>query len=1427
MLDGAQHDEELPSDEGEGDDVNPLSDDSSEEAATDEEEAQNVRKDFIVDDDNEEDDDSDAEEERHKNRRKRRRRRAFLLSQDDDLDLVAENTGRKVSSRPELSRLRRGRASPTGERAMTAADLSDDDDDIPDIHDIFEDVQRQKATRDAFEDYDMDGDQDDMDNFIDDEEDEVGADGMGEEERAERRAEKKRSEAQRKKAMGSHVQMTGFEPGVFDEIYEVFGQGDDYDWALDEEDMSDSEQPKDMKWQDVFEPSEIAARYLTADDDVIRATDVPERMQLNTSSLSPHATLGPSLLNTPFPESEINNAAEWVATRLPSRIRDQYFVPGGMHNDLLHEMIIAVTKVIKYILVDFLEVPYIWAHRRDHFSHFVPGKPRVTMLERDDLWRVNQLAGRFRALWQRRIVLDETWQRMGTTDDYYENTLRPGAHLNSVEGVSDTLEWLSMKHKKPYQDAIDFASQDAETGDANAGRQKKPSRITQYDLAKSSVVSRLASSFGLEPSDVVRNVVSDRKQFFTEDQQTTPLIFAEAFVSGESGGGGPATPEDALQSARMILATELGKDPLLRQVTRDRFKSGAVVSVKPTEKGVNKIDDQHPYAPFKYLLNKPVSKFASDTQWLHILAAEADHLVTVEITLSQRDETAFRDSLFRAISSDGFSDAAIAWNHQRGQIIEEAIEKHLYAMGVKHVREWLKDEVEELLGNRCAMELEARIDVAPYRPRDFEKGEIPAVLALSWGKGDPQKDAIFAVFMDEAGHVREQIKFDNLIDPDARKDFQDFVKKRKPDVVAVGGFSILSVRLFDRVKEVVGHESELAAALGDGEEGSVVPAPSHDDGKDKPPPVIWVPDAVARVFQHSRRGAEEFNFIPVIGRYCVGLARYVQSPLSEYVAMGADINAISFNEDQQLLPNDKLLSFLERALINIVNDVGLDINRAVMDPYYRYALPFIAGLGPRKAQAMVKRIGQLGTVMIREEFITKEILTAQVFINAVGFLKTSQDEYDDGDSRGKKSSASRLDPLDATRIHPEDYDLARKMASGALELDEEDFVNQHPSLPVMTLQSDENSQAKLDALNLDEFAQNLLETNDERKRHTLDVIHDELLNPFGELRPEFPTMTDWEILTMLTGETKRTLAAGRILTVTVSRIKNDGVDVRYDNGIEGSIARDRLSASHADPGKVVKLRQSIQAVIESVKVQPGPRVSSVLIALPDAIELAETNRQKKFDEHYNSEAARQAQELQERRQRSEANRTRRVIKHPSFKNFNSREAENWLAPLQHGDALIRPSSKGPEHLAVTWKVADGVFQHIDVVESGMETAFSAGPQYTIDGRYTYSDLDDLLVNHVKAMSRKVDDLMASEKYKGGTPQELTNWLTNFVKMNPNRSSYAFGLNRQKPGYFNLSFLANIDSPVQTWQVKVTPTAYRLGEVEVGSVADLCDAFKRK
>ena len=41
--------------------------------------------------------------------------------------------------------------------------------------------------------------------------------------------------------------------------------------------------------------------------------------------------------------------------------------------------------------------------------------------------------------------------------------------------------------------------------------------------------------------------------------------------------------------------------------------------------------------------------------------------------------------------------------------------------------------------------------------------------------------------------------------------------------------------------------------------------------------------------------------------------------------------------------------------------------------------------------------------------------------------------------------------------------------------------------------------------------------------------------------------------------------------------------------------------------------------------------------------------------------------------------------------------------------------QGSDHLTVTWKVADGILQHIDVVEEGKENAFSLGRSLLING----------------------------------------------------------------------------------------------------------------
>ena len=54
----------------------------------------------------------------------------------------------------------------------------------------------------------------------------------------------------------------------------------------------------------------------------------------------------------------------------------------------------------------------------------------------------------------------------------------------------------------------------------------------------------------------------------------------------------------------------------------------------------------------------------------------------------------------------------------------------------------------------------------------------------------------------------------------------------------------------------------------------------------------------------------------------------------------------------------KLNLHLERAMCEMVAVVGVDINKAVKSTYYAALLPFLPGLGPRKAELLLKKINQ-------------------------------------------------------------------------------------------------------------------------------------------------------------------------------------------------------------------------------------------------------------------------------------------------------------------------------------------------------------------------------------------------------------------------------------------------------------------------------------
>lgn len=241
----------------------------------------------------------------------------------------------------------------------------------------------------------------------------------------------------------------------------------------------------------MFEPSEIRARLLTEDDDLIRAQDIPERMQLATSSFSSNASL---LLHGTLSEDDLPDAATWVTQRISAAKYNDFFVDSQKH--LREELVQAVLFVLRFIFVQHMEVPYIWVHKRDFLAHFdiTTMRGRVDLFNLSELWRVNTLGLQYSSLLERRRALDAAYARISPPDEYYERSVRP--EIETVEQVADATEWLRMKYKIQKQREVasfNFSFFDDNTGESPESKQRKmPSRVSAYEIAKKSIISKLA-----------------------------------------------------------------------------------------------------------------------------------------------------------------------------------------------------------------------------------------------------------------------------------------------------------------------------------------------------------------------------------------------------------------------------------------------------------------------------------------------------------------------------------------------------------------------------------------------------------------------------------------------------------------------------------------------------------------------------------------------------------------------------------------------------------------------------------------------------------------------------------------------------------------------------------------------------------------------
>jgi uncharacterized protein len=172
------------------------------------------------------------------------------------------------------------------------------------------------------------------------------------------------------------------------------------------------------------------------------------------------------------------------------------------------------------------------------------------------------------------------------------------------------------------------------------------------------------------------------------------------------------------------------------------------------------------------------------------------------------------------------------------------------------------------------------------------------------------------------------------------------------------------------------------------------------------PTKVVVSEAGASVYSASELAAKEFPGLDVSLRGAVSIARRLQDPLAELVKI--EPKAIGVGQYQHDVDQHRLGRSLEAVVEDAVNAVGVDLNTASAP-----LLAHVSGLGPALAEAIVLHRNERGAFRCRRDLLTVPRLGPRAFEQCAGFLRIR-----DGD-----------EPLDASAVHPEAYDVARRIVA--------------------------------------------------------------------------------------------------------------------------------------------------------------------------------------------------------------------------------------------------------------------------------------------------------------------------------------------------------------------------------------------------------------
>jgi uncharacterized protein len=406
---------------------------------------------------------------------------------------------------------------------------------------------------------------------------------------------------------------------------------------------------------------------------------------------------------------------------------------------------------------------------------------------------------------------------------------------------------------------------------------------------------------------------------------------AQSFVSVEKG---VASPEEALEGARHILAERISETAEFRQAVRRMMMEEGVVASRAIE-GV-----EDPEGKFKMYADyrEPAAKIPSH-RMLAVRRGAKEGVLSFEIELDAARPLAYLRS--KVLREPG------EWTPHLEQSIDDSYERLLNPSIQTEVRLELKDRSDEEAIKVFRENLENLLLAPP--------AGMLSVLAVDPGIRTGCKIAV----VDDTGKFLESAVIYPL---EPRNDLAGAVKTLA-SLIARHNVRAIAIGNGTGSRETAGFVADFLRQARLDQVFSVV-----------------VSESGASVYSASEIARQEFPDLDLTVRGAISIARRLQDPLAELVKI--DPKSIGVGQYQHDVDQKRLKQSLEATVESCVNRVGVDLNTASWA-----LLRYVAGINERTAQKIVEFRNENGRFRSRLQLTAVSGFGPKTFEQAAGFLR--------------------------------------------------------------------------------------------------------------------------------------------------------------------------------------------------------------------------------------------------------------------------------------------------------------------------------------------------------------------------------------------------------------------------------------------------------